>query len=116
MGCTKQCVEQRVKNAIKKSVNKCNKKKQVSEADPFLKWDNMDHIIDTLHRVRGENHLDRYDTMRYSAGLLQGIADIDPDGTFSKKDIWKLTSFFESIVNDISPYTDQSSGADTSNN
>lgn len=45
----------------------------------------MDHIIDTLHRVQLENHLDPYDTMRYSAGLLQGIADIDTTGTFSKK-------------------------------
>lgn len=69
----------------------------------------MDHIIDTLHRVQLENHL-AYDTMRYSAGLLQGIADIDTTGTFSKKDIWKLTIFFESIVNRNNPYTDQSLG------
>ncbi|KLU71572.1 MAG: hypothetical protein RHS_2644 [Robinsoniella sp. RHS] len=76
----------------------------------FEKWNNIDHIINTLHRVQLENHLDRYDMMRYSAGLLQGIADIDPTGTFSKKDIWKLTSFFERIVNGNSPHTDQSLG------
>lgn len=80
------------------------------QSDSFEKWNNIDQIINTLHRVQLENHLDRYDTMRYSAGLLQGIADIDPTGTFSKKDIWKLTSFFERIVNGNSPHTDQSLG------
>lgn len=85
------------------------------QRNPFEKWNSMDQIINTLHRVQLENHLDRYDTMRYSAGLLQGIADIDPTGTFSKKDIWKLTSFFESIVNGNSPHTDQSLGTIQSN-
>lgn len=31
------------------------------QSNPFEKWNSMDHIIDILHRVQFENHLDRSD-------------------------------------------------------
>lgn len=62
--------------------------------DSFDKWNSMDEIIDTLRERSEENDFEQFQTIQFSNGFMKGISEIDPEGTFTKKDLFKLTMFF----------------------
>lgn len=73
-------------------------RKPTELTDPFDKWNSMDEIIDTLRKRSAENDFEQFQTIQFSNGFMEGIAEIDPEGTFTKKDLSKLTMFFNQQI------------------